>query len=394
VTATAGGRPFADAEYRDRAARVRAEMARRGIDVLIVLSPPNLCYLTGFESIWYPPRAPVGVIVARDDEALVFIDYRRHRTLVERVALFDDAVFYDYATAVDDICRAVGARGWATASIGVERWTQSPGAPLVDALAVGLAAGGARVVSGDWVVDRVRLVKSEAELACVRRAGEIVDAAFDELPTLARPGRSELQVAAGLQAVMAEQGGEEPAIRIMVSAGPDVWCRTHGAPSRRPLEAGDVMYVDACGVYNRYHVDLCRTFAIGRDHPQARAVLEETAGSVEAVVAAVSPGDPLRTAQEVAEQYVFSRYPADRVWWVGGYALGIAMPPNWVGHTYLAGDAFEDFTWQPGYVTNYENILFDRNAGYTASYMETLLMTDTGIETLSKLPRTLQVLPE
>jgi Xaa-Pro aminopeptidase len=367
-------------------------MARRGIDVLVVLSPPNLCYLTGFESIWYPPRAPVGVMLSREDQALVFIDYLRHRTLVERVALFDDAVFYDYATAIDDICSAVRARGWAAASIGIERWTQSPGAPLVDALAVGLAAGGARVVAGDWTVDRVRLVKTEAELASVRRAGEIVDAAFDALPELARPGRSELQVAAGMQAVMAEQGGEEPAIRIMVSAGPDVWCRTHGAPSRRPLEEGDVMYVDACGVHNRYHVDLCRTFAIGRDHPQARAVLEETAGSVDAVVAAVSPGDPLQRAQEIAEQYVFSRYPPDRVWWVGGYALGIAMPPNWVGHTYLAGDAFEDFTWQPGYVTNYENILFDRNAGYTASYMETLLMGEERIQPLSRHTRELTVL--
>ena len=392
MRAAGGGRPFTDAEYRDRGARVRAEMARRGIDVLIVLSPPNLCYLTGFESIWYPPRAPVGVMLARDDDALVFIDYLRHRTLVERVALFDDAVFYDYATAVDDICAAVRARGRAAAAIGVERWTQSPGAPLVDALAAGLAAGGARIVSGDWVVDRVRLVKSEAELACVRQAGEIVDAAFDALPELARPGRSELQVAAGLQAVMAEQGGEEPAIRIMVSAGPDVWCRTHGAPSRRPLETGDVMYVDACGVYSRYHVDLCRTFAIGRDHPQARAVLEDTAGSVDAVVSAVGPGDPLRRAQEVAEEYIFSRYPADRVWWVGGYALGIAMPPNWVGHTYLAGDAFEDFTWQPGYVTNYENILFDRDAGYTASYMETLLMGEERIQPLSRHPRELTVL--
>jgi hypothetical protein len=68
------------------------------------------------------------------------------------------------------------------------------------------------------------------------------------------------------------------------------------------------------------------------------------------------------------------------------------MPPNWVGHTYLANDAYEEFTWEPGYVTNYENILFDRDAGYTASYMETLLMGPERIEVLSKLPRTLTVL--
>ena len=104
--------PFTETEYRDRARRVREEMARRDVDVLLVLSPANLYYLTGFESIWYPPRAPVGVIVAREDERLLFVDYDRHRTLVERVALFDDAVFYDYATAVDQLRAAVEERGW------------------------------------------------------------------------------------------------------------------------------------------------------------------------------------------------------------------------------------------------------------------------------------------
>jgi ectoine hydrolase len=386
-------RPFTDAEYRDRAAQVRAEMTRRGVDVLLVLSPPNLCYLTGFESIWYPPRAPVGALVAAGDERLVFVDYDRHRTLVEQVALYDDAVFYEYSTAVADLCAAVKARGWGGATIGVERWTQSPGAPLVDAIAAALAEGGAHVVAGDWIVDRVRLVKSQAEQACVRRAGEIVDAAFDSLAEFVRPGRTELEIAAHLTAVMAAHGGEEPAIRTMVSAGPDVWCRTHSPPSRRPVETGDVMYVDACGVVNRYHVDLCRTFAIGRDHPEARAVLEQTAGSVEAVRAAVAPGDALDVAQRAAEDYVFARFPRERVWWVGGYALGIAMPPNWVGHTYLANDAFEAFTWEPGYVTNYENILFDREGGYTASYMETLLMGQERIEVLSQRPRELTVLP-
>jgi hypothetical protein len=98
---------------------------------------------------------------------------------------------------------------------------------------------------------------------------------------------------------------------------------------------------------------------------------------------------------------VFSRFPREQVWWVGGYALGIAMAPNWVGHTYLSNDAFEQFMWEPGYVTNYENVLFEPyttvagqpRGGYTASYMETLLMTEHGIEVLSKLPRTLTVLP-
>ena len=366
-------------------------MARRGVDVLFVLSPPNLCYLTGFESIWYPPRAPVGVVVSRHDDALVFLDYERHETLVRQTALLDDAIFYRYEDALDSIAAAFRDRGWTEGTVGMEWWTQTPGAPLVREIGDRLGSLGAQVVDGDWIVDRVRAVKSDPELACVRRAAEIVDLAFADLLDTVRPGQSELQVAARVDAVMADHGGEAAAIRTMVSAGPDVWCRTHGAPSRRPLEVGDVLYFDACGVFKRYHADLCRTVAIGRDHPGARRILDETAGSVEEVKRVVRPGDPLDVAQRVAEEYVFSRFPREQVWWVGGYALGIAVPPSWVGHTYLSNDAFEPFTWEPGYVSNYENILFDRDRGFTASYMETLMMTDTGIETLSRHPRELSV---
>jgi Xaa-Pro aminopeptidase len=385
------GLPFSIDEYRDRAGRVRARMRERGVDVLFVTSPANLFYLTAFQSIWYPPRAPVGVVVTADDERLVFCDYERHETLARETAHYDDAVFYRYENVLDTIAETFRARGWLEGTIGLERWSPAPGAPLLDALGSRLGELGGKIVSGDWVVDRVRLVKSPAEIEFVRRAGAIVDAAFDDLEEHVRPGQTELEIAARLDAVMAEHGGERAAIQTMVSAGPGVWCRTHAPPTRRPVEAGDVMYVDACGVVNRYHADVCRTFAVGRDHPEARAILDVTAQSVEEVRRAVKPGDPLDVAQRVAEEFVFSRFPREQVWWVGGYALGIAMAPNWVGHTYLSNDAFEQFTWETGYLTNYENVLFDRDAGFTASYMETLLMTETGIEPLSSRPRTLTV---
>ena len=383
--------PFSEAEYRDRAGRVRDEMARRDVDVLFVMSPANLCYLTAFESVWYPPRAPLGVVVSRNDKSLVFLDYERHETLVRETAVFDDGVFYRYEDALDTIARAFRERGWHAGSVGIEWWTQTPGAPLVRETAQRLQALGARIVEGDWIVDRVRAVKTESELAYVRRAAEIVDVAFSDLLDSVRPGQTELQVAARFDAAMADQGGESAAIRTMVSAGPDVWCRTHSPPSRRPLEVGDVVYVDACGVFNRYHADLCRTVAIGRDHVEARRILEYTARSVEAVQRAVRRGDPLDVAQRAAEDWGFSVVPREQVWWVGGYALGIAVPPNWVGHTYLSNDAFETFTWEPGYVTNYENVVFDRERGFTASYMETLVMTGSGVEALSRHPRELAV---
>ena len=81
------------------------------------------------------------------------------------------------------------------------------------------------------------------------------------------------------------------------------------------------------------------------------------------------------------------------MWWVGGYALGIAMPPNWVGHTYLANDAFEQFTLGAGLRHQLrEHPVRPRRVLHRVSYMETLLMGPERIETLSALPRTLTVL--
>jgi Xaa-Pro aminopeptidase len=186
--------PFERAEYRDRARRVREEMARRGVDVLYVMSPANILYLSGFESIWYPPRAPLGVVLRRDDERLTFLDYGRHETLVAMTAHYDDAVFFDYTDAVETVVGAFRANGWTDGTVGIERYTKSPAGPLVDRMAGALADAGAEIVPGDWIVDRVRLVKSPAELERVRRASGIVDAAFEALHDYVRPGRTELQV--------------------------------------------------------------------------------------------------------------------------------------------------------------------------------------------------------
>ena len=85
---------------------------RRGIDVLYVMSPANILYLSGFESIWYPPRAPLGVVLRQDDERLTFLDYERHETLVAMTAHYDDAVFFDYTDAVETVVGAFRANGW------------------------------------------------------------------------------------------------------------------------------------------------------------------------------------------------------------------------------------------------------------------------------------------
>ncbi len=123
--------PFSeDGVPRPGATRPRGDERAGSVDVLFVMSPANLCYLTGFESIWYPPRAPLGVVVSRHDERLLFMDYERHETLVRETAVFDDARLLSATrTRSTRSPRAFRDRGWHAGSVGIEWWTQTPGAP-------------------------------------------------------------------------------------------------------------------------------------------------------------------------------------------------------------------------------------------------------------------------
>jgi Xaa-Pro aminopeptidase len=381
--------PFSSDEYRERAARVRSEMARRDLDVLYVTSPSNLMYLTGYEAIWYPWRLPVGVVVDRASDELLVFDWDRHEGFVRTHVLFDALVLFRYDDAVATVLRALADRGFAAGSVGLEWSGPTPMAPLLAEVGDGLRGLGADVRSGDWVVDSVRLYKSPAELDRIRRAGVIADEAFAALRRELRPGMTELEVSTRLVALLARYGSELAACQPLVSSGPTAWCDIHSFPSRRRLERGDVVTVDACAVVDRYHANLGRTFALGDVPPRARELIELAAGSLGELQRAARLGAGPETAAAAAERYVHDRVPAEQVWWIGGYALGLGFPPSWVGHTYLANDGLERCTLEPGYVSNFENVLFDREEGFALVTIDTLVTTEAGLELLSTVPRAL-----
>jgi Xaa-Pro aminopeptidase len=379
--------PFSIEEFSDRRKRVRATMESRGIDILYVTSPANLFYLTGYEAIWYPNRLPLGLAMSRDRPEIVFFDWTRHDAYVATRVLCDEIVLFDYGSAPQKVAAAFVERGWTGHVVAIEWCSPNPAAPVMSELAGLLEQAGASLATGDWIVDQVRLYKSAAEVDRIRRAAAMADSAMLQLQKDLKPGMTELAVSAHLSSLLAQLGSEVAAMAPLVNSGPSAWMDTHAFPSKRRLEAGDVVTVDCCAVVDRYHVNLGRSFALGKPNARAAEILALAADSVLELQRLARLGEGPENAAAAADRFVRERIPPENVWWVGGYALGIALAPNWVGHTYLANDGLARCRLDPGYVSNFENVFIDREQGFEAASIDTILMTEMGLEVLSKVPR-------
>jgi Xaa-Pro aminopeptidase len=395
---------FPAEEYAGRLAKVQSALKAAELDAIYVTHPANITYLTGYDMIWNHLRSVTGLLVSADSDATVFFDVRAHTTMVYTTPEIREIVWLDDSssssnTEIDEvnvIARELDARGFGTASIGIEKWGYSPHASVVDALEREIQALGARVVDATDLIEDIRLVKSPLEVLHVRKAAAIADEAMLAARDAIRPGITETELEGVIMATMMTAGGGDPGIRTMVASGPRSGTH-HSPPTRRQVNPGDLVHIDFCSSYDRYHVNLCRTFSLGEPDPRWTKLLDDAVGCIDAIVAEVSSGDPLRKADEIGNAYIDAAGLRKYVWWIGGYSLGIAQPPDWCGRYWMNREESTERDFEPGIVVNLENcfdVWENWPGGSGASYVDSLLMTDTGLEVLSTLPRNIIVVGE
>lgn len=243
------------------------------------------------------------------------------------------------------------------------------------------------------LVEQLRLVKSPGEVEIVYKAAKMADRAMLAVMSAIRPGVMETEIEAAAMNSLMREGGGYPGIRSMIGSGPRSGVH-HTAPTHRKLKPGDLMFVDFSGVYFRYHVNINRTFSLSDPDPRWAEVMDRSAESVDAVVEAVKPGDPLSKVQHVADEYIDKVGLREHVWFIGGYSTGISAPPDWCGNHWLTPrGGVEDRILEPGMLFNYEN-QFDVDGwpgGTGARYIDSFLVKEERLEVLSKLPRNIIV---
>jgi Xaa-Pro aminopeptidase len=279
--------------HAERQSRLREQLGAAGLEALVVSSAANVAYLTGL-------FASTSALVVDQQQLRLIVDGRYAEAAMERAAqipglsaiVISSDGSIDEALVAEFVMAGYGRAGFDQDSLTVRRHQD---------LVVRLAAAGSRATldPAAGIVERLRAVKDDWELATLRdAASRLSDAAKCIIPK-ALAGMSEREMAWRIEAELHRVGFDKPAFDTIVAAGPNSAMPHHRAGSRA-LEAGDLVVLDFGGLLDGYAVDLTRTITVGLPGIRERHLLERVAEAQMAAFKAVAVGRPATVVDDAA----------------------------------------------------------------------------------------------
>ena len=386
--------PFEKSEYERRLARVREAMAAQQLDLLFIEDPSNMAWLTGYDGWSFYVHQ--GVLVFLDEDPVWWGRSQDANAALRTVWMEDSHVaWYPDHYVQSTLCHPmellaamIRDRGYGSSRIGVELENyyfsakaflvlqhELPDAILADATAL---------------VNWQRAVKSEPEIAFMRKAARISEKIIDYVIERVEPGVRKSEVVAEIygKAIRGtdEDWGDYPAIVPLLPSGSDA-AAPHLTWDGRIFEKEMATFFEIAGCYRRYHAPFCRTIFLGTppDHfRRAEAALVE---GLEAGLDAARPGN---TAADIARALAL---PLERAGIErsarAGYPIGLSYPPDWGERTISIREG-DDTVLEPGMTFHFMPGLWMNDWGLEIT--ESILIRDKGpAECLCDRPRQLFV---
>jgi Xaa-Pro dipeptidase len=371
---------FSEAELAERRRRTCVAMADAGLDGLLIFRQESMFYLTGYDTFGY---VFFQCLYLGADGAMTLLtrapDLRqaRHTSMIEDIRVWVDG---PDAAPAEDLRRILDKRGCSGKRLGVEWESYGLTARNGQRLAAALD-GFCTLDDASELVSKLRVVKSAAEIDYVRRAAELADDAYAAAVELSAPGVSEGDILAAMQGAVFKGGGDYPGNEFIIGSGNDaLLCRYFSG--RRTLDPVDQLTLEWAGAYRHYHAAMMRTFVFGAAPEAQRHMYDASRDALLAVEDAVRPGNTFGDAFQAHAAVLDRAGLREHRLNACGYSLGTTFAPNWMDWPMLYEG--NPVVFAPGMVVFCHMIIFDSDAGLAMTLGETVLVTETGHERLSR----------
>jgi len=380
---------FQRSEFDARLASARAALQREKLDAILLFAQESLYYLTGFDTSGFVFFQCA--LLTADAGEIVLLTRRPDFEQARRTSIITDIrLWYDGegADPAKDLKAILEERKLARRRIGIELRTFGLTADKYELVRRRLD-GWCELVEASHVVRALRLVKSPAEIAYVRKAAELADRSLEAMLAAALPGAFEGDIAAAGAAPILAGGGDPPPSGPVLGSG-DRALLVRSATGFRHLDPVDQLTMEFAASYRHYCACLMRTIAIGKANDTQRKMFEVTRDALAAMTEAARPGRPLGEIDDAHRRvYDQAGYGQARMA-ACGYSLGALYRPTWmdVPPMLYSGNPLPA---APGMVLFLHAILIDAAKNLAMSLGHTITITSTGAEVLSQLAPTYTV---
>ncbi|QBR02449.1 ectoine hydrolase DoeA [Paraburkholderia pallida] len=386
--------PFARSEYDVRIAKTRKAMQQAGIGLLIVTDPSNMYWLTGYDGwSFYVHQC---VLLAQEGDPVWFgrgmdANGAKRTTFLAHdhiIGYPDDYVQSTERHPMDYLaCEVVSARGWDALRIGVELDNYYFSAAAYAALQRHLP--GARWVDATALVNWQRAVKSPREIEYMRVAAGIVEKMHAHILETVEPGMKKADLVARIYATgiagVDEHSGDYPAIVPLLPSGPDA-AAPHLTWDDSVFTSNAGTFFEIAGCYRRYHCPQSRTVYLGKP---PRHFLDAESAVLEGIEAGLAAAKPGNVCEDIANAlYAVLRKSGIEKSHRCGYPIGASYPPDW-GERTMSLRPGDRTVLEPGMTFHFMPGLWLDDWGLEIT--ESILITETGVETFCRTPRKLFV---
>ena len=376
---------FTLAEYADRTARARKSMKKQGLDAMLLFAPESHYWLTGYDTFGFCffqcmilPMKGEPVLLTRSAD----LRQAEFTSILNEVHIWKDR---EGANGADDLRGILKDMGlFAGKRLGVELDTQGLTAKnwrMVKGALVNGRSKRPELVDASNLITDLRLVKSDVEIECVRKAAELSDLALDAAISMTGAGVGEGAILAAMQGEIFSRGGDYAGNEFIIGSGEGaLLCRYYSG--RRTLESDDQLTLEWSGAWRRYHAPMMNTLIIGKPRPAHLRMRTACIEALKACETALKPGNALGDVfnehARILDEHGLRKHRLNAC----GYSVGSRFTPCWMDSQMFFEGA--ETVIEPNMTFFLHMILMDSETGTAQCLGRTSLVTQDGSVSLSR----------
>ncbi|MFK7874327.1 MAG: M24 family metallopeptidase [Paracoccaceae bacterium] len=369
---------FPTSEFQRRTRALQTRMEDDGIDALLLTSPADIFYTTGFLTrFWESPARPWFVVVPSKGDPIAVIPSIGQALMAQ--CWICDIRTWDAPDPDDDglslLCDTLSEQTGATGRVGVAMGLEtSLRMPLGDYHRLLKTLKPRQIVDATSCLQRVREIKSELEIDKIRTACEIAGRAFDRVPEIVKTTPGLDQIFRHFQMALLEEGADWVSY-VAGGAGQNGYGDVISPAAARPVQTGDVLMLDTGAVTDGYFCDFDRNYSIGPPSQETRRIHAALTCAIDTALANIRTGMLARDVHAMLSQTL-----QDQAVTPGGgrlgHGLGVTLT-EWPSFTPKDTTVLRSgmvLTLEPGALVDATHMII---------HEENIVLRDTGAELLS-----------